>query len=252
MKIESIFSQIKSNPNKFPRFYAILLGAALEIQQKWEYTAALKSGIRVKDGGLGWWGAQYLAQGQIRIRRQGLGYTIYYDQGRAAIDFAKVVEHGRSPYDIATNLLNNSKKVRISKNGKKYLIVPMGSDSSYADKALKIISSYKEPSLIGGTVKRNKYSVMRVVDKMVSKSKTTAFTQKQEGGGSSSTIKNLVILTEDNKWKKYPAIKPQKFIQKLQQEVDKLLNTESFSKELGLALAMDLKANAQAKGRKKT
>jgi len=249
MKIESVLSQIKSNPNKFPRFFALLMGAAEDIKNKWEYSAAKRAGIRVKEGGLGWWGAQYLAHGKIQIRRQGIGYVIYYDKGNAAIDFAKVVEDGRSPYDIASNLLNNSKKVRISKNGKKYIIIPMGSDSNHADQALQIISSTTQPSPIGGTVKRNKYRTQKVTDKIIGKSKTTVFTQKHEGGGSSSTFKNLVILTEDNKWKPYPRIKPHKFASKLQQEVDKYLHSPNFKQELALAILMDIKEQAQ--GRKK-
>lgn len=246
MDIQSVLTQIKSKPEKFPRFYAVLESVAVNIREKWEFVAAKRAGITVKEGGLGWWGAQYLANGQIKVERSGIGYKIYYHQGRGKYDYAKIVEDGRSPYDIASNLLATSRKVRISKKGKKYLIVPMEGDKDSASQVLSIVSTAKQPSPLGGTVKRNKYRTTKPQNKIQSKKKTTAFSQKQERGGTSTSYKNLVVLTEDSRWNPYPQIKAQKLAEKLQAEVNKTLNNQEFKKQLAEALAMDLRA-----GRKK-
>ncbi|WCL51517.1 hypothetical protein [Leptospira sp. GIMC2001] len=242
MRIEEIFKRIPTEPNNFPRFYAILGFTANQVKLKWEWQVDRRSAVSVKEGGLGWWGSQYRAHGKIQVERRGLGYRIYYDKGESTINFEDVVENGRSSYDIAKNLLANSKKVRISSKGKKYLIIPMGSDDKKADTALTIMATTKEPALTGGTVRRNQYATRKVTDKILGKSKSVAFGQKNEKGGSSTTVKNLVILTEDSNWKDYPAIKAHNFPKIIQREVDRLIGSQQFKKELMEALVYDIRA----------
>lgn len=239
MSISSVLSQIKRRPENFPRYFSVLREAAEKIQSRWLFMAGERAKLGVKAGGLGWWGAQYLARGQIRIEPQGIGYRIFYEKGSGEYDVENIVENGRQAFDIVSSLLNNSKKVRISKKGKKYLIVPMASSEKQADVVMNIIGSYKEASPNGGTVKRNKYSYTKVSDKTQGK-KTFQFSQKQERGGSSSSNYNLIMVTSDSKWRPYPEIKAQKFSSKMQATANELLSSEAFVRDLASALIVDL------------
>lgn len=214
--------------------------------------AGERTKIGVKAGGIGWWGSQYLSRGQIRIEPQGIGYKIFYEKGSGNYDVEKIVEDGRAAFDIVKSLLDNSKKVRISKKGKKYLIVPMSSNESQADVVMKIIGSYKQESPNGGSVTRNRYSYSKLTDKKSGK-KTFQFQQKQERGGYSSSNHNLIMITSDSKWRPYPEIKGQKFSAKMQQVANQLLSSDSFLKSLAEALIIDLQENRikkQREGRK--
>ncbi|EMJ56516.1 MULTISPECIES: hypothetical protein [Leptospira] len=237
---DSIFAKIKSNPNMFPRFYAVLGAAAVEIRNKWEFMAGKRAEVSVKNGGLGWWGQQYLANGQIQIKRVGLGFRVFYDSNSSAYDFEKIAEKGRRAFDIASYLLSNSKKVRINARGKKFLIIPMkGKEKESASTVMKILSTSKVSSPMGGQVKRNSYSIEKIESK--SRSNTVKFQQLNERGGSSTTASKMVVLTEDSNWEPYPEIKGQKFVQRMQEEADRVLRSSEFLKNLAEALTLDLK-----------
>ncbi|WP_246837103.1 hypothetical protein [Leptospira levettii] len=242
MSISNVLSQIKKKPENFPRYFSVLREAAEKIQSRWLFMAGERAKLGVKAGGLGWWGVQYLSRGQVQIEQQGIGYKIFYSKGSGNYDVEKIAEDGRSAFDIVHSLLNNSKKVRISKGGKKYLIVPMASNESQADVVMKIIGSYKEESPNGGFVTRNKYSYTKLTDKKKG-TKTFQFSQKQERGGSSSSNHNLIMVTSDSQWKPYPEIKGQKFSAKMQKVADQLLTSEPFLKALAEAIIIDLQEN---------
>lgn len=238
--ISRVLARVKRNPKNYPRFFAILRYEAEKIQGRWLSMAGDRAKIGVKAGGLGWWGAQYLSRGQIKIERHGIGYRIFYS-GSGKFDVENIVENGRQAFDIVSSLLNNSKKVRISKKGKKYLIVPMASSEAQADVVMKIIGSYKEASPNGGRVKRNRYEYTKVSDKTQGM-KTFQFTQTHERSGSSSSNHNLIMVTSDSRWKLYPEIKGQKFSVKMQEAANQLLTSESFLRDLAEALTVDLQA----------
>ncbi|WP_235595241.1 hypothetical protein [Leptospira noguchii] len=202
--------------------------------------AGKRSEVSIKNGGLGWWGQQYLANGQIKIKKFGLGFRIYYDSNQSAYNFEKVAETGRRAFDIASYLLSNSKKVRINARGKKFLIIPMkGKEKESASSVLKILSTSKVSSPMGGKVKRNSYSIEKV--ERNSRSNTVKFQQLNERGGSSTSASKMVVLTEDSNWEPYPEIKGQKFVQRMQEEADRILRNSEFLKNLAEALTLDLK-----------
>ncbi|PJZ51567.1 hypothetical protein CH380_19150 [Leptospira adleri] len=247
---DSILSKLKSKPNMFPRFYAVLGAAATDIRDKWEFLAGKRAGVSIKNGGLGWWGQQYLANGQIQIKRSGLGYQIFYDSNKSSYDFEKVAESGRGSFDIASYLLSNSKKVRINARGKKFLIIPMkGKEEQSASAVMKILSTSKVTSPMGGKVKRNSYSVEKIENK--SRTNTVKFQQLNERGGSSSSVSKMVVLTEDSNWEPYPEITGQKFVQRMQEEADRILRSPEFLKNLAEALTFDLKEIYLKKKKKK-
>ncbi|EKR90570.1 hypothetical protein [Leptospira santarosai] len=247
---DSILAKLKSNPKMFPRFYTVLGSVAIEIRDKWEFLAGKRAGVSIKDGGLGWWGQQYLANGQIQIKKAGLGYRIFYDSNNSTYNFEKIAERGRRAFDIASYLLSNSKKVRINARGKKFIIIPMkGKEEQSASAVMKILSTAKVSSPMGGKVKRNTYSVEKIEGK--SHSNTVKFQQFHERGGSSSSVSKMVVLTEDSNWGPYPEIKGQKFVPKMQEEADKILRSPEFLKNLAEALALDLKDFYLKKQKKK-
>lgn len=238
--ISRVLADIKENPKDYPFYFSTLRKEAEKIQALWIRMAQDRTKIGVKAGGLGWWGGQYL-RGQVVVEPQGSGYRVYYVKGDGKIDAEKIVEDGRGAFDIVQSLLNNSKKVRISKKGKRYIIVPMASSEKQADVVMKIVGSRSEESPNGGTVKRNKYSYTKVTDKIKGK-KVFQFSQKHERSGSSSSNHNLIMVTSDSRWKLYPEIKAQKFSVKMQQAADQLLTSQSFLRALAEALTVDLQA----------
>lgn len=236
--ISRVLADIKKNPKDYPFYFNALHKAAKIIQENWLHMAGERAKLGIKAGGLGWWGSQYL-RGQIVIEQQGLGFKVFYEKGKGKIDAEKITEDGRGAFDIVQSLLNNSKKVRISKKGKKYLIVPMASSEAQADVVMKIIGGRKEASPNGGNVKRNQYSYTKISGKTQGR-KVFQFSQKHERSGSSSSNHNLIMVTSDSNWKPYPEIKAQKFSQKMQTMADQLLTSEKFVRSLAEALVIDL------------
>lgn len=239
--ISEVLKQVKDKPENFPRYFSVLQNAAEKIRRRWLFMASERAKISVKGGGLGWWGEQYLASGQIQIEPRGIGYRVFYDKD-SKYDFEKIAEDGRPAYDIVSNLLNKSKKVRISKNGKKYLIVPLpASKDSNPDVIMRIIGSYKETSPNIGIVKRNKYSYVKVSDKTQGK-KVFQFMQKHERKGSSSSKHHLIAINSESSWSFYPEIKGQKFTLKMQQAADQILTSNAFVRDLAEALYVDIQS----------
>jgi len=253
MNIADILPRVSTNPNDFRRFWGLLFSEAVGIKNKWEFLAGKRSGVRVHDGGLGWWGAQYLKNGQIVVKRNRLGFQIYYQPTKGNKNYEKVVEDGRPQFDIVASLMK-SRKVRISANGKKYLIVPMNPRENSSGTGggtepqeslrtvLTITGTYREKGEDGQTILRNKYasSTVQVRDKYIGGKNTVIFRQQNEKGGSSSVTKNLVMVTSESNWKPYPAVKPQKFVETLQKVADTVMANSEVRNKLAEALFADI------------
>lgn len=238
MEIKDILSHINKNPNDFPYTVQTLQKISLEILNIWKESANFSAAVPVKQGGTGWFGKNYINQGNIEISQKSpIVFEIFYKQYNALhIDFQKIVEEGRPAYDIAKNLLANSRKVRISpvrktKSGKyisggiKRLVVPLGNSGKYEKTTsfdMSIIDTYEEPAQQGeGNVKRNIYKYTPIDG--VEKNNTARFTQITKNG-SQTTSKNLVMVTEKSNWNPYPAIKGTKFSTKMQRVADAKIN----------------------------
>ena len=81
---------------------------------------------------------------------------------------------------------------------------------------------------------------MKVKDKYTGGKNTVIFRQSHERGGSSSQTKTLITVTSDSNWNHYPAVKPQKFAEKLQRVADTVMNDRNVLKNLSEALYADI------------
>lgn len=238
MKIGDLFSYIEKNPDSFPNTIKTFQTISIEILNIWKQAANYSAAVPVKSGGTGWFGKQYINQGSIDISQKSpFRFEIFYEQHNAKhIDFQNIVENGREAFDIAKNLLNNSRKVRISpvrktKSGKyisggiKRIVVPLPNSGGHEKTPsfdMTIIDSYFEPALQGGgEVERNTYRYEPIEG--VEKNNTARFTQITKNG-SQTTSANLVMVTENSNWNPYPAVKGTKFSQKMQRVADSKVN----------------------------
>jgi hypothetical protein len=249
MKISELFSYIEKNPDDFPNTIKLMQSVSIEILNIWKQAANFSANVPVKSGGTGWFGKQYVNQGNIEIAQKSpFKFNLYYEQYNAKhIDFQKIVEEGRGAFDIAKNLLATSKKVRISpvrktKGGKyisggvKRIVVPLGNEGYYnklnewvpeaiPSFDMSIKDTYEEPAQQGGgNVSRNEYNYVPIQDTV--KNNTARFTQITKNG-SQTTSKNLVMVTEKSNWNPYPAIQGTKFSKKMQRVADAKVNAAS-------------------------
>ena len=251
MQITDIFKQIERNPSRFPRTTAVFHKIVGEIIEIWRLSVSGASKTRVHAGGIGWFGKQYLAGGNIVGSEQSpISYTIKYEASSGlAYDYAQVVEEGREAYDIVKGLLAKSRKVRVTsvrKNSKgevvgggiRYLVVPLPSKGEHEQEAsfeMKITGNYQDEN----NVARNKYSYTKF--KNVARNNTAKFTQKIKGGKTQSTKANLVRITDNSSWRQYPKIGGLKITQKMQRVADAKVNAAS--KRILAALNADIKEN---------
>lgn len=243
MDIKELFAYIEKNPGQFPNTIRVMQEVALEVLNIWKTAANFSAAVTVKQGGTGWFGKNYIYQGNIEISQKSpFRFDISYNAGSGGkIDFEQIVEEGRNAYNIAQNLLANSSKVRISpvrktksgkyiSGGKKYLIVPLPNSGEH-EKApsfdMSIMDTFSEPAVQGDKkdVKRNVYDYKPIEG--ITRNNTARFTQKIAGGRTQATSKNLVMITDKSRWNPYPAVKGTKFSKKMQRVADAKINAAS-------------------------
>ncbi|MCB1177520.1 MAG: hypothetical protein KDK36_08085 [Leptospiraceae bacterium] len=231
MNISDIFTYIEKSPGKFPNTINVMQQVSIEILNIWKQAANFSANVPVKQGGTGWFGKQYIYQGNIEIAQKSpFRFEIFYKQYNSKhIDFQKIVEEGRDAFDIAKNLLAKSRKVRIStKNKIKYLIVPLPNSGDYEQTPtfdMTIIDTFQEPANQGGgNITRNEYDYdYKKIDETTKRNNAARFTQLTKNG-SQTTSKNLVAISENSNWNPYPAIKGTKFSVKMQRVADAKIN----------------------------
>lgn len=262
MELKDLFSYIEKNPGQFPNTIRVMQEVSIEVLNIWKQAANFSAAVTVKMGGTGWFGKNYIYQGNIEISQKSpFRFELFYNnQNSGNIDFEKIVEEGRSAYNIVQGLLANSSKVRISpvrktksgkyiSGGKKYLIVPLPNSGEH-EKApsfdMSILDTFTEPAEQGdsGTVKRNIYNYKPIEG--VTRNNTARFTQKIAGGKTQSTSRNLVMITDKSRWNPYPAVKGTRFTQKMQRVADAKINAASG--RIISALDTDLKRLGYGKG----
>jgi hypothetical protein len=137
----------------------------------------------------GWWVRNYLGPGNknIKVRKTGpLSFELYWE-GDGRYDYSAVIEGGRGVYDMK-KLLTTSKKVRVTKNGVRYLVVPIKT-SEPATFGMQKVGEVRIGT--GGT--RNTYQYDRRGAGNVAE-----FRQIQKGGMIHTTRAAMVTMTDNS------------------------------------------------------
>jgi hypothetical protein len=129
----------------------------------------------------------------IKIKESGLG-TVYADEGHHSYKFVEMMEDGVSPWSIRDALLKST-KVKISKRGVKYIIVPFKYRTPTKKGEGKVLSSF------AGVIPSDVYSLVKAGGK-VTEGKLAGL--KRYGGkqhGQYFTFRMVSENTPSNKWR---------------------------------------------------
>ena len=179
-----------------------------------------------------WWGRQAFQSNQIVVKNVSGGVEIFWNPMKDGKNWMSIIEKGRPPYSIKNALLNGS-RVRQGSNGR-YTIVPFkaskeerGKKDSNVAGEIKKVGEYNDK----GTI-RNKYQYQ----KLGGKSNIYRNVQEQKNGLHYSYMKFICVSDKSIGWI-YPEIPAGNYFEKLQDRVDKQLQSKKFKEAIAADIA---------------
>ncbi|EIE01454.1 hypothetical protein [Leptospira licerasiae] len=234
MNYETLYDQ-----GKFPRTKTILGQIAKLAQKSWTQNT-----LSVRPA---WWGRQAISNstgggGGILIRKIPGGYQVYHPN-KGKYNYMKVIEKGRSRYNMKEALLSG-KRARMGKRGP-YVVIPLsknedgspvGPMKNEINSVITKTGSYKEENARGQLVPRNRYKY-RKDPGMTGRGNVFAVEQKYKNGKVQRSFMKFVTVTERSRGFNYPQIPAQRIQEGVKKDVDKALRSKTLKK----AVASDMK-----------
>ena len=202
---ETLGDAIKKHPQKFPHTISQMVRWGDTAVSQWQ--KLVKNSYKGR-GQPGWWVRNYLGVSGNRIRwkfldNEPLAVKVYHNNKGAKYNFGRAIEQGRPRYNQKLALYT-SKKVRISKKGYPYLVIPIAQAglSDSPDFLAKKVGEKRETAITKEPVIRNMYSY----DRLSSGGNLAEFHQIDKLGRHHRTQVQWLTMSEKSKGWFYPPI----------------------------------------------
>lgn len=203
-----------------------------------------------------WWGRMALANGSINQVKTPYGIKIFYTSN-SEYDYMDVVENGRPAYDIKIGFAKSDRRKR-KKNGGWYMTVPfttnkeddgstsiVNSKNNNINAIIKKVGEYKDDS--GQIRARYDYSQDK---RTTGRGNAFKAPQKIKGGKVTYSYMKFVTASDTSSGWIYPQVPAHKIAEKLEQEAEKLMQSNAFRQAIERDTEQYIKDSLRALGHK--